>query len=206
MRVNVKFCGMTRREDLEAAGDLEADAVGLVFVPGTPRALSIPLARDILRGLPPFVARVGVFADDDPARIRRIRENLALTSVQLHGDETPQDCEAVGGSIIKTFKISEGRAPSLPADYPCDAYLLEADIAGRAGGAGVSFDWKRISGGFAGRRIILAGGLTPENVEEAIRIVRPYAVDVSSGIETAPGVKDRGKMTAFLEAVRRASA
>jgi phosphoribosylanthranilate isomerase len=205
LRVRVKFCGMTRPEDLEAAADLGADAVGLVFVPGTPRVLSIPRAREILRELPPFVARVGVFADDDPSRIRRIREDLALTSVQLHGDETPLDCQAVGGSIIKTFKIHEGWAVSSTGPYSCHACLLEGESAGRAGGATVPFDWNRLRGGIPGRRIILAGGLMPENVEEAIRIVRPYAVDVSRGIEAAPGAKDRGKMAAFLEAVRRTS-
>jgi phosphoribosylanthranilate isomerase len=196
---------MTRREDLEAAAELGADAVGLVFVPGTPRVLSISQARELLRVLPPFVARVGVFANEDPVRIRSIRADLSLTTVQLHGRETPLDCQVVGGSIIKVFKLSEGRVSSLPADYPCDAYLLEADAAARQGEVGVPFDWRSVADGMPGRRIILAGGLTPENVEEAIRTVHPYAVDVSRGIESAPGLKDRRKMAAFLEAVRRAS-
>ena len=201
MKVRVKFCGMTRREDLEAAAALGVDAVGLVFVSGTPRHVEVSRARELLRGLRPFLARVGVFADDDPMRVRRVREDLGLTAVQLHGTESPGHCAAVGGSRIKTFRVRGDWDPAVLAAYDCEACLLEAPVPGLLGGGGVSFDWKRIQGGIAGRRIILAGGLTPENVAQAIRIAHPYAVDVSSGIESRPGVKDRLLMEAFLVAV-----
>jgi phosphoribosylanthranilate isomerase len=202
MTVRVKFCGMTRREDVEAAAALGIDAIGIVFVPGTPRSVDPSRARDLLRGLPPFVARVGVFADEDPLRIRRIRDELGLTAVQLHGSESPGLCAAVGGVRIKTFRVRENWDPSLLAAYDCEACLLEAPVPGALGGGGVSFDWERLRGGVPGRRIILAGGLHPGNVAQAVERVRPYAVDVSSGIETAVGIKDRAKMEAFMSALR----
>jgi phosphoribosylanthranilate isomerase len=204
--VRVKFCGMTRREDLDCAADLGADAVGLVFVPGTPRCLEISRARELLRGLPPLLARVGVFADEDPLRVRRVREDLGLTAVQLHGSESPGNCAAVGGVRIKTFRVRENWDPAALAAYDCEAYLLEAPVRGALGGAGVAFDWEKLRGGVTGRRIVLAGGLTPENVGRAIAMVRPYAVDVSSGIESAMGVKDRHRMQAFIESVRESQA
>ena len=204
MRVLVKFCGLKRREDVEAAAELGADAVGLVLVPGTPRFVEASRARELLRGLPPFVARVGVFADEDPMRVRRLREDLGLTAVQLHGSESPGHCAAVGGIRIKTFRVREGWDAAALAAYDCEACLLEAPLPTAIGGGGVAFDWERIRGGVPGRRIILAGGLTPDNVGHAIDVVRPYAVDVSSGVESAPGIKDRRRMEAFLEAVRRA--
>ena len=200
MRVRVKFCGMTRREDLEAACELGVDAVGLVLVPGTPRHVDVARARELIRGLPPFVARVGVFADEDPMRIRRIREELGLTAVQLHGSESPGHCAAVGGVRIKAFRVKPPWDPVVLGAYECDACLLDSPVPGGLGGGGIAFEWGTLRG-LGGRRIILAGGLTPENVAEAIRAVRPYAVDVSTGIESAPGHKDRQRMAAFVQAV-----
>jgi len=201
MRVRLKFCGMTRREDVETAAALGVDAIGVVFVPGTPRCVEPSRAKELLRGLPPFVARVGVFADEDPIRIRRIREELGLTAVQLHGSESPGHCAAVGGVRIKTFRVRDDWNPALLAAYDCEACLLEAAVPGALGGAGMSFDWERLRGGVAGRRIILAGGLNPANVAQAVHIVRPYAVDVSSGVESATGIKDRARMEAFISAL-----
>jgi len=201
MRVRLKFCGMTRREDVETAAALGVDAIGVVFVPGTPRCVEPSRAKELLRGLPPFVARVGVFADEDPIRIRRIREELGLTAVQLHGSESPGHCAAVGGVRIKTFRVRDDWNPALMAAYDCEACLLEAAVPGALGGAGMSFDWERLRGGVAGRRIILAGGLNPANVAQAVHIVRPYAVDVSSGVESATGIKDRARMEAFISAL-----
>ena len=202
MRVRVKFCGMTRREDIDCAEELGAEAVGLVFVPGTPRCLEVSRARELLRGLPPLLARVGVFADEDPMRVRRVREDLGLTAVQLHGSESPGNCAAVGGVRIKTFRVREDWDAAVLAAYDCEACLLEAPIRGSLGGGGVAFEWQKIRGGVATRRIILAGGLTPENVSRAIELTRPYAVDVSSGIESSVGVKDPDKMKAFMESVK----
>lgn len=197
---------MTRQEDLDSAAELGADAVGLVFVPGTPRCLEVSRARELLRGLPPLLARVGVFADEDPMRVRRVREDLGLTAVQLHGSESPGNCAAVGGVRIKTFRVREDWDAAALAAYDCEACLLEAPLHGVLGGGGVAFDWQRIRGGVPGRRIVLAGGLTPENVGRAIAVVRPYAVDVSSGIESEVGVKDRHLMEAFIQAVRESHA
>ncbi|MCI0658695.1 MAG: phosphoribosylanthranilate isomerase [Acidobacteria bacterium] len=205
MRVRVKFCGMTRQEDLDCAAEMGADAVGLVFVPGTPRCLQVSRARELLRGLPPLLARVGVFADEDPMRVRRVREDLGLTAVQLHGSESPGHCAAVGGVRIKTFRVREDWDAAAMGAYDCEACLLEAPLRGALGGGGVAFDWERIRGGVPGRRIILAGGLTPENVGRAIEAVRPYAVDVSSGIESVIGVKDRDRMKDFIQAVRESN-
>jgi phosphoribosylanthranilate isomerase len=202
MRVRVKFCGMMRREDLEWAAELGADAVGLVFVPGTPRCLDTSRARELLRGLPPLLARVGVFADEDPMRVRRVREDLGLTAVQLHGSESPGNCAAVGGVRIKTFRVREDWDAEVLAAYDCEACLLEAPVRGALGGGGVAFDWEKLRGGVPNRRIVLAGGLTPENVGRAIEVARPYAVDVSSGIESSAGIKDHHRMQAFLDSVR----
>jgi phosphoribosylanthranilate isomerase len=202
MRVRIKFCGMTRREDLLAASDLGADSLGLVFVPGTPRFLDLARARELLRGCPPLISRVGVFADEDPMRVRRIRDELGLSAVQLHGSESPGHCATVGGPLIKVFRVSEGWDRRALDRYDCEACLLEATPSVAGGKA--PFDWERFRGGFPGRRVILAGGLTPQNVANAVRVVRPYGVDVSRGIESAPGVKDPSLMEAFLQAVREA--
>jgi len=204
VRIRIKFCGMTRREDLERAAELGVDAVGMIFVPGTPRYLDPGRARDLIRGLPPFLSRIGVFADEDPVKVRRIRHEVGLNAVQLHGSESPGHCAAVGGPLIKTIRVRDPWDPKLLDLYEVEGFLLEAPMALRLGGGGVRFDWRILGGGVAGRRIIVAGGLTAESVGEAVRLTRPYAVDVSTGIESSPGVKDPIRMAAFVEAVRRA--
>ena len=205
MRPRIKFCGITRRVDLEAAAAAGADAIGVILVAGTPRSVDLARARDVLRSAPPFLARVGVFADEDPIRIRRIREDLGLTAVQLHGSESPGHCAAVGGIRIKTLRVREDWSPASMEPYEVEAFLLEAPVHGALGGGGVAFDWSRLAGRSFNRRIIVAGGLTPHNVAEAVRLLRPYAVDVSSGVEQSPGVKDPALMQAFVQAVRGAS-
>lgn len=205
MRTRIKFCGITRRADLEAAATAGADAIGVILVAGSPRSLDLARARDLMRFAPPFLARVGVFADEDPIRIRRIREDLGLTAVQLHGSESPGHCAAVGGIRIKTLRVREDWSPASMEPYEVEAFLLEAPVPGALGGGGVAFDWSRLAGLAGDRRIIVAGGLTPDNVAEAVRLLRPYAVDVSSGVEQSPGVKDPELMRAFVQAVRGAS-
>ncbi|HEU5182022.1 MAG TPA: phosphoribosylanthranilate isomerase [Candidatus Polarisedimenticolia bacterium] len=206
MRPRIKFCGITRRADLEAAAAAGADAVGVILVAGTPRSLDPARARDLLRSAPPFLARVGVFADEDPIRIRRIREDLGLTAVQLHGSESPGHCAAVGGVRIKTLRVREDFSPASMEPFDVEAFLLEAPVPGALGGGGVAFDWSRLAThGAFGRRIIVAGGLTPDNVAEAVHLLRPYGVDVSSGVEQSPGVKDAKRMEDFVRAVRGAS-
>jgi phosphoribosylanthranilate isomerase len=204
MRPRIKFCGITRRQDVEAAAAAGADAIGVILVSGTPRAVDPARARELFRSAAPLLARVGVFADEDPMRIRRLREDLGLTAVQLHGSESPGHCAAVGGIRIKTLRVRDDWSAACMEAYDCEAFLLEAPVPGALGGGGVAFDWSRLAGGGEGRRIILAGGLTPHNVAEAVRLVRPYAVDVSSGVEASPGVKDPVLMEAFAAAVRGA--
>lgn len=209
MRVRAKICGITRLEDAVAAVDAGADALGFVFVPGTPRYVEPTAVADIVRRLPAFVAKTALFVDASEDHIRAVVEATGVDTVQLHGAESPTLGRALSPrvTVIKAFRI---RGPeSLDALEPhrdaCAAWLLDAYVAGAHGGTGARFDWSlavRTAG--MGKAVVLAGGLGPDNVADAIRQVRPYAVDVSSGVEAAPGRKDPARIRAFLEAVRTA--
>ncbi|MCD6337857.1 MAG: phosphoribosylanthranilate isomerase [Verrucomicrobia bacterium] len=205
-RVKVKICGITRREDALVAAEAGADAVGFVFFPKSPRFVTPEAAAGICRGLPPFLARVGVFVNPEADFVRRAVALCGLTVLQFHGEESPQFYEQFRPlPVIAAFRI--GREEDLAAlpRRPADAWLLDASRDGAYGGTGVSFDWNLAAAAKElGAPIILAGGLTPENAAEAARRVRPYALDVSSGVESAPGVKDAAKIRAFLDAVRNA--
>jgi phosphoribosylanthranilate isomerase len=199
----VKICGITRVGDAELAAALGAAAVGFVMWPRSPRFLEPARARDIVRALPPFVTPVGVFVDQPVGHVKDVAAVVGLGAVQLHGNEDVGFCRAIGRRVIKA--ASAAQAAALAAFWPPEVtLLLDAVDAERRGGTGLTVDWTAAAALAAHRRIILAGGLTPENVGEAIRTVRPFAVDVSSGVESAPGVKDEHRVRAFFAAVAAA--
>ncbi len=206
MRVRVKICGITRREDALRAVELGVDALGFVFWPKSPRAITPDQAAEITAALPPFVTRVGVFVDPPLDQIQKIVETVGLDAVQLHGSESPEFCAAVRWArVIKAFRIRDRASLETLPHYRTSAWLLDAFHEAAPGGTGRRFDWTLAQEAVAlGRPVILAGGLTPENISEAILQVRPYGVDVSSGVEEAPGRKDPERMARFLAAVRTA--
>ena len=205
-RTRVKICGITRPEDAVAAARLGADAIGLVFYPRSPRAVTPAQARAVLDVLPPFVTSVGLFVDEAPEQIEAVLREVPLDLLQFHGDESPEACARFGRPWIKALRM---RAE---IDLPCEAerygearaLLLDAYHPSAPGGTGEVFDWGRIPHDLP-LPIILAGGLGPDNVGRAIAEVSPYAVDVSSGVEAAKGIKDRDRMTALMREVELAS-
>jgi phosphoribosylanthranilate isomerase len=205
MRTRVKFCGITRDEDAQAAAALGADAIGLIFAATSPRRLEVPAAADIARALPPLVSKVALFMDPPIKLVELVIVAVRPDVLQFHGSEDADFCGAFRRPYIKAVPMMDVEdVRAYTARFPNAAgFVLDSHRAGAAGGTGLRFDWSRISGG-VGKPLILAGGLDPDNVGDAIARVRPYAVDVSSGIESAPGIKDYAKMTAFLDEVRRA--
>ncbi len=209
MFTRTKICGLTRPDEALAAVAAGADAVGFVFVPGTPRFIAAEPAAEIIRQLPPFVAKVGLFVNADTQTVARTIAQTGIDTVQLHGEETPEFARQFRGAVkvIKAFRIRGAESLAALAAYAdaADAWLLDAFVPGTHGGTGARFDWEHaVTARGLGKAIILAGGLTPDNVAEAVRRVGPFAVDVSSGVEAAPGRKDPAKVAAFLRAVRQA--
>ena len=202
-RTRVKICGLTRASDVEAAVAAGADAVGFVFYPPSPRAVTPEQARCLCERLPPFVSAVGLFVDADPAVVRATLEQVPLDLLQFHGDEAPEDCAGFGRRWIKAVRMRPDIDLLAEQARYRDAagLLLDTVEPGRVGGTGQSFDWSRIPATIAGS-IVLAGGLDPANVAEAIARVRPYGVDVSGGVEITKGVKDRDRIFAFMQEVR----
>lgn len=203
--VRSKICGITRVEDALAAAQAGADAIGLVFYAKSPRAVTVQQARKIIAALPPFVTTVGLFVNASRCELNEILEAVPLDLLQFHGDEAPEDCEGYHRPWIKALRVRAG--DDLEAE--CKRYarasgiLLDTYVAGVPGGTGEAFDWKLVPEHLS-KPIILAGGLSPDNVATAIAQVRPYAVDVSGGVEQAKGIKDAARIEAFLEAVRGA--
>lgn len=206
MRTRVKICGITRVEDGLAAARAGADAIGLVFEPKSPRAVDLERALAIARALPPFVTVVALFVDAAPARVREVLGALKPDLLQFHGSETSEYCRLFAHPYIKAISMREGIDLHESERVYRDAagLLLDAHVAGSAGGTGQAFDWTRVPRDL-GKPVILAGGLHPDNVGEALRVVKPYAVDVSSGVEATKGIKDANKIAAFIEAVRKAA-
>jgi phosphoribosylanthranilate isomerase len=204
-RTRVKICGITRVQDALAAAHAGADAIGLVFYPASSRAVSIATANLIIRELPPFITRVGLFVDASDNDIRSVLSNVNLDMLQFHGEEGPAACEIYGKSWLKALRMTPGiNLSALAMKYKNSAgLLLDSCAPGMAGGTGQVFDWDLVTVGLK-KPVVLAGGLHSDNVLEAITRVRPYAVDVSSGVESAPGIKDAGKMAAFITRVREA--
>lgn len=205
-RTRVKICGITNPGDASAAVSAGADALGVVLAPGK-RQVSIEQAARALAGVPPLVARVGVFVNAEPAFVAEAVERIGLAAVQFHGDETPGDCAAAPAAVIKAFRVGTDFATEAlePFRGTVESILLDTYTPDSHGGTGRTFDWSAHAGVVpGGASFILAGGLRPENVAEAIRIMHPFAVDVSSGVESSPGVKDHAAITAFMAAVRAA--
>ncbi|WP_295474373.1 phosphoribosylanthranilate isomerase [uncultured Pseudomonas sp.] len=203
--VRSKICGITRIEDALAAVEAGADAIGFVFYAPSPRAVSVAQAKVIMAALPPFVTTVGLFVDASPCELHETLEALPLDLLQFHGNESPQACEGYHRPYIKALRVKPG--DDLMA--ACRAYarargiLLDAYVPGVPGGTGERFDWSLIPADLP-KPVILAGGLDPDNVAQAIARVRPYAVDVSGGVERSKGIKDHDKVRAFVDAVRGA--
>ncbi len=202
MRTRVKICGITRLEDAMAAVNAGADALGFVFYPPSPRYIDVEQARRIVAELPPFVTTVALFVDADRERIAEVVQNLRIDRIQFHGNEIPAYCAQHGRPWIKAIRMKDDvDLMQMSRDYQgAAALLLDAYKPGIPGGTGEGFDWKRIPVELAGR-IILAGGLDAGNVSSAVRSVRPYAVDVSGGVEISKGVKDQEKIEQFMRGV-----
>lgn len=197
----VKVCGITTGEDAKSAVDLGADALGFVFYPPSPRYIPPEEAREIIRGLPPFVATVGVFVDCPFEEVHDVVTTCGLSAVQLHGSEAPEFCSRFRVKVIKAFRVQDSELPGDLGRYRTDALLLDTYRKGMPGGTGTPFCWEVAVAAKRFGRVILAGGLTCKNVRQAIETVRPYAVDVSSGVERAPGKKDPIRLARFLREV-----
>jgi len=203
--VRSKICGITRIEDALAAVEAGADAIGFVFYPKSPRAVTIEQAQRIIAQLPPFISTVGLFVNADREELKALLEVVHLDLIQFHGDETPEQCEGYGRPWIKALRVQAGDdiAASCALYDKASGILLDTFVAGVPGGTGETFDWALIPKQLS-KPIVLAGGLTSANVSQAIAQVRPYAVDVSGGVEMSRGIKDHDKIRAFMSAVHGA--
>jgi phosphoribosylanthranilate isomerase len=197
----VKICGITRAEDALAATDAGANAIGFVFWPDSPRFLDPYRARAIRAALPPFVTAVGVFVNQPLEYVTGIASLVRLGAVQLHGDEAPQFAAKVSTPVVKAIPLETADAGRIAAWPAATMLLLDVHDPVKRGGTGRTIDWDAAAAIAAQRRIVLAGGLTPDNVAEAVARVRPFGIDVSSGVERAPGVKDHQRLRALFEAL-----
>ena len=206
MSVQVKICGLTRVADALAAADAGADLVGLMFYDRSPRRVSLEQAVAISRALPLTVLRVGVFVNPQPEGVVQAIQACGLGLLQFHGEEEPEFCTQFGLMSMKAFRLRDEESLAPLPGFRTDAWLLDAWSPAARGGTGERFNWElAIRAKTHGRPIFLAGGLTPENVAEAVRQVGPFGVDVSSGVESAPGLKDAARMRAFVAAAKGAA-
>ncbi len=203
----VKICGITNLDDAQTVVEARADALGFVFYEKSPRHLTIAAAAGISKQLPGFVMRVGVFVNALKAEVVRAVGECGLNLLQFHGDEPPEYCSQFGLMSMKAFRMRDAGTLRELTKYQTNAWLLDAYSPEAAGGTGEKFNWDlAVEAQKFGKPIFLAGGLTPENVAEAVRKVRPFGVDVSSGVEISPGQKDPAKVRAFINAVKSAAA
>jgi len=203
MSVKVKICGITNAADALAAVESGADALGFMFYEPSPRHVAIRQAAEIIRELPPFIMRAGVFVDAPEDTVMRAIGDCGLTLLQFHGQEPPEYCTQFGLMSMKAFRMRDAESVQALQNYATDAWLLDAFVADKLGGTGEKFNWElAIEAKKLGRPIFLAGGLTPGNVAEAVRTVHPFAVDVSSGVEASPGKKDHAKVRDFIAAAK----
>ena len=212
MRTRIKICGITRTQDARAAAEAGADAIGLVFYPQSPRYLSGERAVEIRDALPPFVQTVALFVNPDAAQVAQVLGRVRPALLQFHGEETPEFCAQFGMPYVKAYRVRSGVTQGVDLlEYlrpfsRAAAWLVDSHVP-EYGGVGESFDWSLVpalSPDLGDRPLILSGGLARENVAEAIRRVRPWGVDVSSGVESAKGIKDAAKIAAFIAEVRNA--
>lgn len=208
--VKIKICGITNHDDAQAAIEAGADALGFVFYKNSPRGIQPGVARRIVASLPPFVLPVGVFVNEDGKIVRDVMDSCGLAVAQLHGDETAAYCEQLGRPVWKAVRLKDAGSFLALAEYKGRAgvrcVLIDAFSESAYGGTGRCVDWTLAAEAARTAPVILAGGLTPENVHDAVRIVKPHGVDVSSGVEASPGKKDPHKVTAFIQAVKLVSA
>jgi phosphoribosylanthranilate isomerase len=201
--VRVKICGITNTADAVAAVDAGAAALGFMFFENSKRNVSPAVAGEIIRELPPFVAKVGVFVNATEDFIREAIEASGIDTLQFHGEEPPEFCARFGLKTIKAFRIRDRESLQQCLDYRNHAWLLDSYVDGAPGGTGVAFDWNvAVEATKLSRMVILAGGLKVETVADAVRKVRPFAVDVSSGVESAPGKKDHARIRQFIDAAK----
>jgi phosphoribosylanthranilate isomerase len=205
MTMFVKICGVTSLDDALACVDAGADAIGFNFWPQSKRHIAVESAAAIAKRLPPNLRTVGVFVDPSQGDVDRAFASGAIDLVQLHGDETPDFCRRFSGRYIKAVRLRDASSLARMAEYACDFVLVDADTAGY-GGSGQRADVALATEAAAARRVILAGGLTPDNVAQAVAAVRPYGVDVAGGVEREPGIKDWIKVAAFVQAAKRGAA
>ncbi|MDE2485492.1 MAG: phosphoribosylanthranilate isomerase [candidate division NC10 bacterium] len=205
--LRVKMCGITSDDDAWAAVEAGADALGFIFVEGTPRYIEPEAAAAIVARMPPFVTTVGVFIDRTADEIERIMRASGLSLAQLHGNESPAECRRLPVPFVKAIRVRDERDLEVLRIYPqARAFLLDTYVADRPGGTGRTFPWEIAAKAARQTRVILSGGLTPDNVALAVAHVRPYAVDVCSGVEASPGRKDYQKVREFIEQARKADA
>lgn len=206
MPVKIKICGITNEQDARFAVELGADALGFVFYDKSPRFVDPAAARRIINTLPPFVLPVGVFVNHPAETVRRIFDACGLALAQIHGDETPGFCESLEKPVLRAIRLRDRRSFLALAEYKGRAgvrgFVVDAFSEAAYGGTGQTVDWKLAGEAAKAAPVILAGGLTPHNVQEAVREVQPYGVDVSSGVEASPGKKDQEKLREFIQAVR----
>ena len=200
----VKICGITTPDDARVAVEAGADMIGLIFYPPSPRFVTPEQAHTIVAHLPFGFPAVGVFVNESVDTVTRIAQTSGVQMVQLHGTESPEMCQHLPWRVIKTFRFTAHIQPEMMSQYAVEAFLIEGFHAGVYGGGGAQADWQRVASLHHYGRIMLAGGLTPENVREAIQIVRPYAVDVCSGVEATPGTKDWDKVRTFVRNAKNA--
>ncbi len=201
-QVKVKICGMTNLKDVKVAVDGGVDAVGFIFYKKSPRSVTMQAVRKIVLELPPFVDSVGVFVNETAEQINKIADRCNLDRVQLHGNESPTFCKKIRRRVIKAIHVKDIQSLKKLSDYPVSSFLLDTFSEDQYGGTGRVFDWNLAYPAKKYGPIILAGGLTPNNVRQAIQRIQPYGIDVCSGVESQPGIKDHKKMQTFLKNVK----
>ncbi len=203
--IKIKICGITNLDDAMAAAEDGADALGFIFYKKSPRYVDPEKAAEIIHQLPPFITPVAVFVNEREEKIRDIQFTTGIKVLQFHGDERPEFCDRFATRVIKAFQVKDKDSLKHMAHYHVGALLLDSYREGVRGGTGTTFDWHLAVVAKTLGRVVLAGGLTPENVAEAVKLVQPYGVDVAGGVEREKGLKDHAKLKKFITEVRRAS-